>query len=382
MAGLYIHIPFCKQLCYYCDFYFSVSLQRKDEMLKALIRELEIKAEENNPAFGKITTMYIGGGTPTIYSPAELGLLVAAAKNNFSADNIVEFTIEANPDDLTPSYLEGLKKIGVNRLSIGIQSFIDRDLRWMNRRHTAKDAVESVKLAQQAGFDNISVDLIYGIPAMSINEWRHNLEAAFSLNIQHLSAYHLTVEKKTIFGRQQEKGLLTPVTEEESERQFLLLSELTTNAEFEHYEISNFSKDQKYGTHNSNYWKQVPYIGIGPSAHSYDGEHRRWNISKNLHYLEKIAANDIFYEQEELGLSTKYNEYLLTSLRTSWGVDLSYLKAGFGAQLYAYFIAAAQQLIDTDVLLKDGKSVKIAPPHLLITDAIISRLFIQCPDSK
>lgn len=374
MAGLYIHIPFCKQLCYYCDFYFSVSLQRKDEMLKALIKEIEIKAKENNPAYNEIVTIYIGGGTPTIYNPQELRQLVDAIKTNFSAENIIEFTVEANPDDLTATYLEGLQQIGVNRLSIGIQSFIDRDLKWMNRRHTARQAIESVRLAQQVGFNNITVDLIYGIPAMTIDEWKHNLKTAISLNIQHISAYHLTIEEKTVFGKRLQKKQLQEIDEEQSEQQFLLLTELTANAGFEHYEISNFAKDGKYGMHNSSYWKQQPYIGVGPSAHSYDGEYRRWNISNNTHYVEKVNASLVFYEQEELDLPTKYNEYILTSLRTSWGINLDYLKHKFGHHFYNHFMATSQKFFNSETLLKRGENVKISSAHLLTTDAIITAL--------
>ncbi len=350
-------------------------------MLQALIKEIELRAKEHNPAYNEISTIYIGGGTPTVYSPAELGLLIAAVKANFSANNIVEFTVEANPDDLTPSYLEGLKKIGVDRLSIGIQSFIDRDLKWMNRRHTAKEAIESVKLSQQKGFDNITIDLIYGIPAMSLDEWGHNLETALSLDIQHLSAYHLTIEEKTIFGKREQKGQLTQIDEEESERQFYLLRELTANAGFEHYEISNFAKNGKYAIHNSSYWKQQPYIGIGPSAHSYDNEQRRWNVSSNVHYIRDINNGFGFYEQEMLDTTTKYNEYILTSLRTSWGINLNYLKYSFGYYYYNHFIAISQQLFSNGTLFKEGESVKISSIHLLTADAIISSLLLIPSDN-
>lgn len=349
-------------------------------MLKALIKEIELRAKENNPAFSEITTIYIGGGTPTVYAPEELGLLVDAIKSNFSADNITEFTVEANPDDLTISYLEGLKKIGTNRLSIGIQSFIERDLQWMNRRHSAQEAIESVKLSQQAGFNNITIDLIYGIPSMSLDKWKHNLETALSLDIQHLSAYHLTIEDKTIFGRRQEKGQLAQIDDEESEKQFLLLRELTAKAGFEHYEISNFAKDKKYGIHNSNYWKQQPYIGIGPSAHSYDGEQRRWNISNNIHYIENINAHNTFYEYEELNLSTKYNEYILTSLRTNQGVSLEYILQYFGVNYLTYFNEQAKILLSSEKLVNEAKCVKISPAHIFVSDHIISSLLYIVTD--
>lgn len=346
-------------------------------MLRTLAKEVEIRAKENNPAFSEISTIYIGGGTPTVYTPEELGLLINTVKANFFAENITEFTVEANPDDLTTQYLEGLKKIGVDRLSIGIQSFIDRDLKWMNRRHTAQEAIESVKLSQQAGFNNITIDLIYGIPTMTLSEWRHNLETALSLNIQHLSAYHLTIEEKTVFGKQQKRGLLTQLDEEESEKQFLLLRELTNNAGFEHYELSNFAKDGRHGIHNSSYWKQQPYIGIGPSAHTYDGEQiRRWNLSNNIHYIERIGSTAIFYEQEELDIPTKYNEYILTSLRTKWGIDISYIKDKFGNYYLNYFERQVDKLLKSKQLEKKGQSVKISSAYLFLLDNITSSLFV------
>lgn len=343
-------------------------------MLQALVKEIEFHAKENNPAFNNISTIYIGGGTPTVCSPQELGLLVNAIKTNFSAENIVEFTVEANPDDLTPSYLEGLKKIGVNRLSIGIQSFIDRDLKWMNRRHSANDAINSVRQAQQAGFDNITIDLIYGIPSMSLDEWRYNLETALLLNTQHISAYHLTIEEKTIFGKQQAKGLVSQIDEEQSEEQFMLLRDLTQNAGFEHYEISNFAKDQKYGIHNSSYWRQQPYLGIGPSAHSYDGDRRQWNTANNKQYLVLLNDNAAFYEREVLDISTKYNEYILTSLRTMWGVNLDYILNNFGQNYLNHFERSAKILLNSKDLEQEGNSVKILPSRYFVSDRIITSL--------
>jgi oxygen-independent coproporphyrinogen-3 oxidase len=343
-------------------------------MLKALIKEIEIRAKENNPAFNEIATIYIGGGTPTAYTPDELGRLVAAIKSNFYSQNIIEFTVEANPDDLSAPYLEGLRRVGVDRLSIGVQSFIERDLKWMNRGHTARQAIESVKLSRRLGFNNITVDLIYGIPGMSVDEWRYNLETAISLNIQHLSAYHLTIEEKTVFGKRQKKNLITPIAEEQSERQFILLRELTASSGFEHYEVSNFAKNKMYGIHNSGYWKQQPYIGIGPSAHSYDGERRRWNVSNNIRYLEKINTAAIFFEEEHLDIPAKYNEYILTSLRTNWGVSLDYIEKRFGKYFQEYFEERSKKLILSGCLVPKNRNVKISTSYVFLSDSIVSSL--------
>ena len=380
MAGVYIHIPFCKQLCSYCDFYFSVSLQRKDEMLKALLLEMELRKNEaeiivktnnNYPP-----TLYFGGGTPTVYSPDELKLIADTALNIYFPKGVEEFTVEANPDDLTPDYLNTLKSIGINRLSIGIQSFINRDLQWMRRRHTAKQAIESVKNAQKAGFDNISIDLIYGIPKMNMGEWEFNIKQALALNIPHISVYHLTIEPRTIIGKQQEKGLIAPIDDEVSAKQYELLETLTANTGYLHYEISNFAKKGYTSKHNSSYWLQQPYIGIGPSAHSYNGSDiRKWNIANNKKYIDCMYVNEPFYEVEKITLYDRYNEYVLTSLRTSWGADIEHINKLFGIELYRYFIQQAEIFCSTGLLVKQNNYIKIPSVHFLISDSIINQLF-------
>ncbi|MDR1056562.1 MAG: radical SAM family heme chaperone HemW [Prevotellaceae bacterium] len=381
MAGVYIHIPFCKQLCSYCDFYFSVSLARKQDMLDALLYEMDLKKVEGGVLSEynehDVATLYFGGGTPTVYSPWELEMLASKALSLFLPNGIEEFTVEANPDDLTPEYLESLNAIGVNRLSIGIQSFTDRDLRWMRRRHTARQAINSVVNARKAGFNNISIDLIYGIPGMSEKEWEENVRQALELNVPHLSAYHLTIESKTILGKQQKRGLFKPVDDEISAWQYALFEKLTAEAGYIHYEISNFAKPGCFSKHNSSYWQQKPYIGIGPSAHSYDGKNlRRWNVANNKKYIDALFSGNIYYEEEHLSIYDRYNEYILTSLRTSWGIDMyGDINNKFGDELYSYFLKQAIPLLNADRLEFENDCIYIPSKYFFVSDSIINRLF-------
>lgn len=382
MAGVYIHIPFCKQLCTYCDFYFSVSLQRKNDILTALLREMDLRENEAqyitqaNKQNGNIPTLYFGGGTPTVYSANELKQLADKALLLFLPNGVTEFTVESNPDDLTAEYLHSLKNIGVNRLSIGIQSFIDKHLQWMHRRHNAQQAIDSVKLAQQAGFNNITIDLIYGIPDMSMDEWAHNIQQAIALNVPHISAYHLTIEPKTILGRQHQRGLLKPIDDEISAQQYAMLEEALNAAGYIHYEISNFAKPGYFSAHNSSYWRQQPYIGIGPSAHSYNGSNlRKWNVANNKQYIEAIQLGENYYEDETLSVYDRYNEYILTSLRTLWGAELEVIKSLFGNSLYHFFLKQATPLIKSERLFCNNGIVCIPTEYFLISDSIINQLF-------
>lgn len=372
MAGFYIHIPFCKKLCSYCDFYFSMSLTDKDEMLTALAKEI---AERKDYLSGEtISTLYIGGGTPTVYSPNELKLLVDRIKECYPCQ-IEEFTVEANPDDLTPEYLNSLRSIGVNRLSIGIQSFIERDLVLMNRRHDAQIARDVVPMAQTAGFDNISIDLIYGIPGQSEEEWIANLDTALSLNVQHISSYHLSIEPKTVFGNQMRRGLFHPIDDETSERLYRHLEERLTRGGFEHYEVSNFAKPGFYSKHNTSYWTYAKYIGIGPSAHSFDGTSRQWNVANNKKYLKAIANSLPYWEKEQMTIAEQYNEFILTSLRTAWGLNKKELEKRFGEKLICYFYKAIEPYTKCGKLTDDGDVVRIPTEHFLVSDGIMSDLF-------
>ena len=374
LKGIYIHIPFCKQLCAYCDFYFSVSLVHKQAMLQAMLQEIALRADYLDHA-APPATLYFGGGTPTVYTPQELGLIINQVKKVFLINDFAEVTVEANPDDLSSQYLLELQNIGVNRLSIGIQSFNDEHLRWMKRRHTTSQAIDSIQLAKQSGFDNITIDLMYGLPQLSIDEWKATIDKALALDVPHLSAYHLTIEPRTLLGKQQQKGLLPSISEEESEQQFLLLHQMLTEAGYEHYEVSNFARTGKQAIHNSLYWQQEPYIGIGPSAHSFDGHSRQWNVANNKQYLAALQEGQLLFDYEELSLTTRYNEYLLTGLRTAKGVSIPYIKHHFGEAMVGYFLKQLQQAATQGLIIKENDNCRIPAEHFFVSDAVIEQLF-------
>jgi oxygen-independent coproporphyrinogen-3 oxidase len=379
LRGIYIHIPFCKRLCAYCDFYSSISPEGKSELLQALLHEMELRrhyfpasAQDPDPA-----TLYFGGGTPSVLAPQEIALLLQKAQAVFGAGGFAETTLEANPDDLSPSYLEALRAIGINRLSIGVQSFNAAHLQWMRRRHTATQAAESVKRARAAGFANLTIDLMYGFPALRTEEWARTLGQALALDVPHISAYHLTIEPRTLLGRQAEKGLLQPLDEEEGERQFLLLHHTLTQAGYVHYEVSNFARPGYEALHNSAYWQQQPYIGIGPSAHSFDGASRQWNVANNRQYVTALAQGRPAFERETLTLTMRYNEYILTGLRTAGGVNPDYIRQQFGDNCAGYFAQQAKPYLQTGKLVQqpDGRTC-IPPPHFFVSDGIIGSLFL------
>lgn len=370
MAGIYIHIPFCKRKCHYCDFYSCTALERRGELLAALKRELT--AQRDYLGDEPLHTIYFGGGTPSVYAPADIQSLIDHIGSLWDCSQVGEVTMEANPDDLTAEYLGALAATDVNRLSIGIQSFADRDLRLMNRRHTAASAIEAVRNAQQAGFDNITIDLIYGIPGMSDEEWQANIRQALALGVQHISAYHLTIEEGTEFGRRKARGELSPIGEESSERQYATLHTMLTEAGFEHYEISNFALPDRRAAHNSSYWTGSKYLGIGPSAHSYDGVSRRWVAAS----LDDYIAGGELYETESLTPRDRYNEHIMTSLRRAEGVDLAILRAEFGERAADEFASAAEKFVCNGSLkLAEGRYF-IPAEYFLVSDAIISELFL------
>ncbi len=344
-------------------------------MLQSLEKEIELRKNYLEVFSDEPSTLYFGGGTPTVYSPQELSVLAEKAKAIFNVKEFVEFTVEANPDDLTPQYLEGLVNIGVNRLSIGIQSFNNEHLRWMNRRHTAAQAADSVRRAQQAGLKNITVDLIYGLPQLRSEEWARTLDQALRLDVPHISAYHLTIEPRTVLGKQLEKGLLKPIDEEESEQQFLQLHTTLAQAGYEHYEVSNFARPGMQAVHNSNYWLQQPYIGIGPSAHSFDGKSRQWNVANNRQYMEALQSGATFFEREELTPEMRYNEYLLTGLRTAKGVNIDYIRSNFGERFAKYLLRETQSLLQSGKLIQTSNIFHIPGEHFFLSDSIIGELF-------
>jgi len=343
-------------------------------MLQALLQEIMLRTDYLNKPIAP-ATLYFGGGTPTVYSPRELSIIINQVKEAFQITNFEELTVEANPDDLNCQYLSELHGVGATRLSIGIQSFNDEHLRWLKRRHTATQAIESIYLAKQAGFENITIDLMYGLPQLSIDEWEATIDKALALDIPHISAYHLAIEPKTALGKLQQKGLLRPIAEEESEQQFFLLQQLLTQAGYEHYEVSNFARAGKHAVHNSLYWQQESYIGIGPSAHSYNGHSRQWNVANNRKYLSALQEGRLLFEHERLTPVMQYNEYLLTGLRTVKGVSLAYIRHRFGENIADYFIRQVQENLRQGIIIKENDIYYIPARQFFLSDSIIEKLF-------
>lgn len=375
MAGLYFHIPFCRKACRYCDFHFTVSVSQKPSLIEAMV--IEIDRLPNNYVKQNIDTIYFGGGTPSVLDREEILKLLEASYNKFSIADNIEFSFEANPDDLTPEYISMLKSLGVNRLSVGIQSFRDDDLALLRRSHNSVQALRAIQSAQQEGINNISIDLIYGIPGMGNDIWEENINKALSMDVPHISAYHLSFEPGTVFDHWRKKGRIFPVEEEVSLKQFEILKGSLESRGFLHYEISNFGKKGFFSEHNSHYWKQIPYTGIGPSAHSYDGDERKWNISSNNKYIENIAKNDSnYYEKEILTTIDKYNEYMLTGLRTMWGIDLNQIEQRFGNNYVKYTKNIAQKYFLKELTFF-GDKMKLSEQGIFLADHIIERFFLE-----
>jgi oxygen-independent coproporphyrinogen-3 oxidase len=364
VGGIYIHIPFCKRRCSYCDFYSVGSLERRHELLECLHRELELRAASAD-----------GGGTPTVYSPSELQSLADTVKRLRMVRCIEEYTVEANPDDLlNDNYLADLRSTEARRLSIGIQSFIDRDLLLMKRRHTGDEAEISVRKAQKAGFENISIDLIYGFPGMSLSEWGDNLNRALALGVQHVSAYHLTIENGTLLGLRVKRGELIPIDEDASAEQYLLLIDTMRANGFRQYEASNFALPGYESRHNSSYWRREAYLGVGPSAHGYDGFYlRRKNEANLIRYIEAIRENRIPEEVEILSEIDLYNERVMTSLRTDLGLDTKTLPANFAHS----FISKSRRYLRLGLLQEHDGVYSIPSKHLFVMDGIIADLFMN-----
>jgi len=372
MAGIYVHIPYCKQKCSYCNFHFSVSQIDKTELLSALKKEIihrrdYLKDED-------ITSIYFGGGTPSILSAWELTELISSIKSVYEYKKDLEITLEANPDDLNKDVLEHYLSLGINRLSIGIQSFDEEELRLMNRAHTAKEALNCVKLAQDTGFKNLSIDLIYGIPNQSMEKWNRNIDIALALNIQHISAYALTVEPKTALQHQVNKGKITMPEEEKVSDHFLALRERLLSNKFEQYEVSNFALQEWYSQHNSSYWKSTPYIGIGPSAHSFDGHTRQWNVANNKKYISALEAGNQYFDIEKITKQTAFNEYIMLGLRTKWGIDPSVIKDKFNLNIRTDFPNWISKY--ASYFTKESNKIVLNGEGLLIADRIASDLMI------
>jgi len=375
MRGVYIHIPFCKQACRYCDFFFSVSLHLMDEFVELLAEEIKMQGSEYSG--DHLETLYLGGGTPSLLSPENLDKILEAVHQTFTFRNDAEVTMECNPDDLDPSFLQLLINRGFNRLSIGVQSFYEKDLKLMRRSHNAVQAEKCVKDAAEAGFENMNIDLIYGIPGQTIEEWEVNVQSSIALPISHLSAYHLTFEPGTVFDHWRKKGNLNPVHEEESIRFYHLLRGKLLSAGFDHYEISNFARQGKMSEHNLLYWSGFPYLGVGPSAHSFDGSNRRWNISSIKKYMDGIAYGNSICDKEILSSEEQYHDYLITSLRTKWGADPDHMEHHFGEKFRKHFEMKSGQFLEEGTMwITEGK-IAIHPDHWLITDHIQRELFMD-----
>ena len=372
MSGIYIHIPFCKQACHYCDFHFSTSLKKKDELLNALVKELELRKNE----FKNITveTIYFGGGTPSLLSNNELEFLIDSVYKNFKVSKNPEITLEANPDDLSVQRIKHLTDTPINRLSIGIQSFFETDLKLMNRAHNAEEANACLEEATKY-FDNISLDLIYGIPGASNEQWIENIETALRYNVPHISSYALTVEPKTALASFIKKGLIANVDDEQAHEQFHILKEKLEASGFIHYELSNFGKESYFSKNNSAYWQGKSYLGIGPSAHSFNGKQRGWNVRNNTKYINAINQGELPIEIENLTLIDQYNEYIMTGLRTIWGVSLSKVENDFGKVLKDYLIEQSEVFINQHLLYIEGEHLRVTKKGQFLCDGIASELF-------
>jgi len=372
MAGIYIHIPYCKKLCSYCDFYHILTQSDNKEFIDALNHEAKLRRDYLGSQ--TVSTIYLGGGTPSVLKPAEIKSILDNLTMNFRIDDNPEVTIEVNPDDINDEFLEGLKKTIVNRISVGIQSWRDQDLKFMNRRHTASAAAVALDKIRDAGYENVTIDLIYGIPGMKNSDWASNLDISFSYEIKHMSAYHLTIEAGTMLGKMKAKGTLAEIDEDESTSQFQILIEKATAAGFIHYEISNFGLPGFLSIHNSNYWKQVSYLGLGPSAHSFNGYSRQWNIRDIRKYIKAVNSGSLFFEKEELDRKTRFNEYIMTSLRTMWGINLDYVEKVFDKEGYDYIKNLSGKFIDYGLMKQEKETLALTNQGMMISDNIISEL--------
>lgn len=376
MAGIYIHIPFCKQACTYCNFHFSTSLKLKDEVLKAILHELEM--QKNYLQGATVETIYFGGGSPSLLSADEIKRIFGQIEKYYPIHNIKEFTLEANPDDLSAQYLKELKSTPVTRFSIGTQSFHDSDLKYMNRAHNAQEADRAIKAAQDAGFTNLTIDLIYGTPGLSDANWRYNLAKVAELQVPHFSSYALTVEEGTLLHHNINSKKAQPVNADQSARQFEILMEQAEAMGYEHYEISNLAKPGHYAVHNTNYWRGLSYLGIGPSAHSFDGKNRRWNISNNALYTKGLLLNNqLVYEEEMLSPVQHLNEYIMTSLRTMWGCDLSKIEKDWDTEYAKKILEDSYEHREKKWLVEKDNKLILTPAGKLFADRIAGDLFVE-----
>lgn len=374
MAGIYIHIPFCKKACHYCNFHFSTSLKLQNDFLAALLKEIALRRDYLDGE--EVNTVYFGGGTPSLMDERSLGSILEALHQHYNISSAAEITLEANPDDINASGIDAWINLGINRLSIGVQSFFEKDLQWMNRAHNKAQAIESIRMAQEKGIGNISIDLIYGVPGLTDENWKYNLSIAVSMGIPHLSCYALTVEPDTALHHLISKKRSEPVNPDDQARQFLIMSNFLQEKGYEHYEISNFSLPGKRSRHNSAYWSGAKYLGLGPSAHSFNGVSRQWNISNNPLYIQSLARNELQTEIEMLTEIQKVNEYLMTSLRTMEGADISYLERSFGTKYTDHLSIVIADLLKKGWIENIPGRIILTREGKLFADGIAADLFV------
>jgi len=372
MSGIYLHIPFCKKACHYCNFHFSTTANYIDEMVAALKKELQLRKHE---AHQPVETIYFGGGTPSMLTATQINELITQVDLHFDVVQHPEITLEVNPDDLSKSYTRELKRIGINRLSIGVQSFNDEELKLMNRAHSGKQAMQSILWAQEV-FDNISIDLLYGTPHTTFADWQKNLATALTLDVPHISSYALTLEPKTALEHFVKKGVVSLLDEQDVEEQFLYLTATLVSAGYEHYELSSFGKKGFHSKNNTAYWKGKPYLGIGPSAHGFDGNNRYWNVSNNAQYMKKIGEGHLPQTIEKLSVVDKYNEAIMIGLRASWGVSLQHMEQELGIRYRKHLTQQAQRFIAEGLLYMDSDALKTTPSGTFLADGIAADLFL------
>ena len=374
MAGIYIHIPYCKKKCIYCDFYFKINSDDMHDMISCIKKELI--SRKNYLKSSSVKTIYFGGGTPSILTKYDTNTILKTIYDNYKVSEKLEITLEANPDDLNRKKIADFFNIGINRLSIGVQSFKDDDLIFLNRNHSREDAIRSIKIAQEIGYKNISVDLMYGLPNQSLKHWEDNLNLLFDLNIQHLSAYMLTLEKKTKLFEYVKKNKVKMIDDLTIINQYYRLLSIAKKNNFVQYEISNFAKNNTLSKHNTSYWQNKLFLGVGPSAHSFDYKSRRWNIASNKKYIEKLNNNNIYFEEEVLTISQKFNEYILTNLRTKWGVNINTIKSRFGDKYAWHTKKMMQKWIEKKYIKENNEIIILTDDGSVFADKIISDLFL------
>ena len=372
MSGIYIHIPFCKQACHYCDFHFSTSLKSKDKLILAIIKEIAFRKNEFP---NLINSLYIGGGTPSLLNDNELKSIFLAIEKVIKLNHLKEITIEINPEDINEQKLTLFKKIGINRLSIGVQSMEDKVLKWMNRVHNKDQVFNGLKLAKEYGFDNINIDFIYGTPEFLNRDYDNEISEIIALNPSHLSCYHLTIEKGTYFGHLEKNKKLKPIEDEISEKEFLWISNKLQSNRYEHYEISNFALNEKKSFHNSNYWKQLPYVGIGPGAHSFLNSKRRWNISNNNQYIKNVENEDGYFDEEELSKNDIKNEQIMQGLRTKSGFNIKEIILGADDQYKKDFLKKIDELLKEKLIFNKNDYIYMNPEKWLMSEFVSRKLF-------